>query len=71
MRFGGNTEGGEAVAAVVTTGEDAIADAAAAAAAAAMAAVEVEEFDRLNDIVPVHFLSIWREGAQVNPDPRP
>ena len=67
MRFGGNTEGGEAVAAVVTTGEDAIAD----AAAAAMAAVEVEEFDRLNDIVPVHFLSIWREGAQVNPDPRP
>ena len=55
MRFGGNTEGGAAVAAaaVVTTDEDAIADAAAAAAAAAIAAVD-EEFDRLNDIVPLH-----------------
>ena len=66
MRLGGSTEGG--VAAVVTTGEFAIADAAAAAAAAAMAVVDVE-LDRLNDIAVVQLTEPSSSGANVvSPD---
>ena len=66
MRLGGSTEGG--VAAVVATGEFAIADAAAAAAAAAMAVVDVE-LDRLNDIAVVQLTEPSSSGANVvSPD---
>ena len=71
MRLGGNTEGGvaEAGAAVVTTGEFAIAEAAAAAAAAAMAVVDVE-LDRLNDIAVVLTEPSSSGANAVNPSPR-